>query len=276
MRAAHRALIVNADDFGQSAGINRGIIHAHERGIVTSASLMVRWPAALEAAAYAKRHPRLSVGLHLDLGEWRYVSQGWQALYTVVDFDDLSAITDEVHGQFERFRQLLGCDPTHLDSHQHVHQDEPVRSAMQQLSARLGVPLRHYAGGVAYRGDFYGQTETGQPLPDAIRVEAFVRILQTLSAGITEVGCHPAEGIEDLTTMYRDERRVEMQVLSDPRLREAVEALGIRLCSFQMAQLGGRSGKVLKGVELNRGHLVAKRSVKATLLSRVITPENRG
>ena len=44
--AGTRHLIVNADDFGQSAGINRGIIEAHEHGIVTSTSLMVRWPAA--------------------------------------------------------------------------------------------------------------------------------------------------------------------------------------------------------------------------------------
>jgi predicted glycoside hydrolase/deacetylase ChbG (UPF0249 family) len=57
-----RAAIVNADDFGQSAGINRGIVEAHQRGIVTSASLMVRWHAASEAAAaYARAHPRLSV-----------------------------------------------------------------------------------------------------------------------------------------------------------------------------------------------------------------------
>jgi len=46
-----RYLIVNADDFGQSQGVNRGVIAAHEHGIVTSASLMVRWPAAIEAAA---------------------------------------------------------------------------------------------------------------------------------------------------------------------------------------------------------------------------------
>jgi len=52
-----RRLIVNADDFGQSPGINRGIMEAHERGIVTSVSLMVRWPAAVEAAAYARRLP---------------------------------------------------------------------------------------------------------------------------------------------------------------------------------------------------------------------------
>src|SRR4051794_16830036 len=50
--ARDRYVIVNADDFGQSRGINRGIILAHEQGIVTSASLMVRWAAAAEAAAY--------------------------------------------------------------------------------------------------------------------------------------------------------------------------------------------------------------------------------
>ena len=61
-----RYLIVNADDFGQSDGVNRGIVRAHEGGIVTSASLMVRWPAAEEAAACARTHLRLSVGLHLD------------------------------------------------------------------------------------------------------------------------------------------------------------------------------------------------------------------
>jgi len=46
MTAGTRFLIVNADDFGQSPGINRGIIKAHADGIVTSVSLMVRWPAS--------------------------------------------------------------------------------------------------------------------------------------------------------------------------------------------------------------------------------------
>jgi chitin disaccharide deacetylase len=67
-----RYLIVNADDFGLSEGVNRGIIEAAEKGIVTSASLMVRQPAAAAAAAYARKLDRISVGLHLDLGEWVY------------------------------------------------------------------------------------------------------------------------------------------------------------------------------------------------------------
>ena len=67
-----RRLIVNADDFGQTAGINEGIIQCSERGIVTSASLMVRWPSARAATEYARAAPALSVGLHIDLGEWAY------------------------------------------------------------------------------------------------------------------------------------------------------------------------------------------------------------
>ena len=65
-----RVLVVNADDYGRTEGVNRGIIEAHERGIVTSASLMVRWPAAREAAAYVRGGWRLGLGLHVDLGEW--------------------------------------------------------------------------------------------------------------------------------------------------------------------------------------------------------------
>ena len=68
-----RQLIVNADDFGQSHSVNRGILAAHERGIVTSTSLMVRWPAAAKAAALGRTHPRLSLGLHVDLGDIRVV-----------------------------------------------------------------------------------------------------------------------------------------------------------------------------------------------------------
>src|SRR5437879_9294179 len=94
-----RYLLGNADDFGQSPGVNRGIIAAHERGIVTSASLMVRWPAAAAAAAYAREHPQLSVGLHLDLCEWAYSADNWVCRYEVVRLDDPAAVQAEVDRQ---------------------------------------------------------------------------------------------------------------------------------------------------------------------------------
>src|SRR6266566_7386787 len=127
---AERYLIVNADDFGQSPGVNRGIITGHEQGIVTSASLMVRWAAAAEAAAYGRTHPALSVGLHVDLGEWVYRDETWVALYEVVPLADRAAVTEEVSRQLAAFRRLMGREPTHIDSHQHVHRDEPVHSVV--------------------------------------------------------------------------------------------------------------------------------------------------
>src|ERR1700674_739773 len=123
--AGDKQLIVNADDFGQNPATNRGIIVAHERGIVTSASLMVRWPAAAQAAAYAQAHPKLSVGLHLDLGEWTFRHGEWVRLYRLVDEDDAGAVDREVRAQVATFRTLMGRDPTHIDSHQHSHRQEP-------------------------------------------------------------------------------------------------------------------------------------------------------
>src|SRR5213080_2673487 len=67
MTSVAKVLIVTADDFGISRGVNRGIVEAHREGILTSTSLMVNRPAAIEAAALGRACPALSVGLHLEL-----------------------------------------------------------------------------------------------------------------------------------------------------------------------------------------------------------------
>lgn len=232
---AERCLIVNADDFGRSPGINRGIIRAHENGIVTSASLMVRWPTATEAAEYAAARPALSVGLHVDLGEWTFQDSEWLQVYEVVPLQDRDAVAREVAQQLEGFRRLLGRPPTHLDSHQHVHRDEPVRSILHQMAKNLQVPLRHNDASIRYCGQFYGQNNTGSPNPQAIGVEFLLEILRDLPRGATELGCHPGE-VDDLSAMYRDERPREIETLCDPRVREFLDVHGIRLRSFHSMQ----------------------------------------
>src|SRR5262249_97176 len=94
-----RQLIVNADDFGQRSGVNQGISEAYERGIGTSGRLMVRWPSALEAAAYSRVNPDLSLGLHLDLGEWAFSNETWIPLYEVAAVDDIVGVAEEVSRQ---------------------------------------------------------------------------------------------------------------------------------------------------------------------------------
>jgi predicted glycoside hydrolase/deacetylase ChbG (UPF0249 family) len=192
---------------------------------------MVRWPAAAAAAAYGRAHPRFSLGLHLDLGEWAYREETWVPVYEVVPADDVGAVADEVERQLATFRDLTGCDPTHIDSHQHAHLEEPLRSIVLGIAGRLHVPVRRCDPVVGYCGGFYGQTDEGEPWPEILSVEGLLRILRELPRGVTELGCHPGDG-SDLDSAYRDERAQEVRVLCDPRVRDALPALDIELRSF--------------------------------------------
>ena len=223
-----RAAILNADDFGHSDAVNAGVVEAHERGIVTSASLMVLRPGASEAAAYGRAHPELSVGLHVDLGEWVYVDEEWAAVYEV----DASAMGDAIERQLEAFRELVGHDPTHVDSHQHVHLREPARSDVAALGRDLGVPVRHLDARTRYCGDFYGQTDTGDPSPNAITADALVGVIRALPAGTTEICCHPGKG-EIRGSPYAAERERELEALCHPDVRAALAEAGVSLVSFR-------------------------------------------
>lgn len=233
--AHQKYLIVNADDFGQSEAINAGIIECHTRGIVTSASLMVRFPDADGAARLARSCPDLSVGLHFDLGEWACVEDEWRAVYTVTDDTDEAAVALELRTQLEAFRRLMGRNPTHIDSHQHVHRTLPTRTILAAAAQELGVPLRG-ASDIDYRGDFYGQTAKGHAMPEMISVHSLLRFLETLGPGVTELGCHP--GLEDpsLNSMYRLERPLEVQTLCDPEVRQTISYRNIQLRSFHNAR----------------------------------------
>lgn len=228
---AARQLIVNADDLGLSLETNRGIFTAHAQGIVTSASVMVRAPAAAAAADESRQHPRLGLGLHLDLGEWAFRDGAWVALYEVVPQGDAAAVRTETESQLAAFRRLFGRDPTHLDSHQHVHRRPPVREILIELGRRLGVPVRHETDGVRYCGDFYGQDAKGKSYRALIAAEALVTLVEGLKSGTTELACHPGFDTR-LDSMYVSERADEVAALCDPRVRAAIERLGIELVSF--------------------------------------------
>ena len=224
-----RFLVVNADDLGLSEAVNQGIFRARAVGIVTSASLMVRQGAAPAAAEAATAHPKLAIGLHIDLGEWIYERGEWIQAYLHCDTDDRDGVEAECRAQLERFRALLGRDPTHLDSHQHVHESEPVAGVAEALAAELDVPLRNRA--IRYEGGFYGQSGKGEAFPEGISPERLAALIRELPTGWTEIGCHPAAGPVP-TSSYDAERLVELQSLCDPSIREALNVTNVKLCSF--------------------------------------------
>jgi predicted glycoside hydrolase/deacetylase ChbG (UPF0249 family) len=213
--AGERFLIVNADDLGMTAAVNDGIFQAHEHGIVTSASLMVGRPAAPAAAAALAAHPDLAVGLHLEA-----------AFVLGTDMPVQGRTPDvECRKQLERFRALVGRDPTHLDSHKHVHEtDAAFGVGAEALAAELEVPLRNRR--IRYERRFYGR--------DAISPERLIRLIEELSPGWTEIGCHPAAGPVP-SSSYDAERQIELATLRDPEVKNLLNVTSVQLCSFAQA-----------------------------------------
>lgn len=227
-------LIVNADDFGLTAGINAGVVRAHQRGIVSSATLMVHGAAAAEAAAWARQHPPLGVGLHIDLWEHVLRDGEWVRTYQHCAGDG-EAVRAEIERQFEQFFALLGRAPDHIDSHQHVHRLAPVGDMVRAFAARHGLALREH-GGLRYVGGFYGQDAAGGPYAQGITPERLIELIDALPDGaVTELSCHPGQVAADDPlggTMYRVERNAEIATLCDPRVRARVARGDVRLGTF--------------------------------------------
>ena len=234
-------LIVNADDFGFSKGVNLGIIRAHEQGIVTSTSLMVRGAAIESAVEYARNNPRLSVGLHIDLGEWSYRDGGWQIRYEVVPLEDPQQVRTEIHRQLAAFRSWLQRDPTHIDSHQHVHRKGVALQVALEIAGELSIPLRHECKVVRYCGHFYGQPYPCESSMESVSVAALTQIIRALPSGITELTCHPGHD-EELASDYDQERVWEIETLCDPAVKAAIESSTVLLRSFASPDVRNRLG----------------------------------
>jgi len=217
-------LIVNADDFGASCGINRGIVEAHRRGILTSTSLMVNMPAAEEAAGLSREAPDLSVGLHVN-----FTNEGESP---VVDIADLKACRQELQRQFEEFQELMGRLPTHLDSHHHVHRRPRLLPLFLEIASGNGLPLREYSP-ARYFKKFYGQWD-GETHLEWISSENLLRLLDAeLQEGITELGCHPGYVDTDFQSIYLTEREAELRTLCDPSVREFLTQRHVSLINFR-------------------------------------------
>jgi len=154
-----KRLIVNADDFGLARGINRAIVEAHQRGIVTSTTMMASGLAFEDAIAVARQNPRLKIGCHLVLlrgsllgtsesspslyirrggktevrrGLGQFAVDSWRGRVQAAD------IAREVRAQIERLR-TAGIEPSHIDSHKHAHVLPEVFRPMLRTARELGM-----------------------------------------------------------------------------------------------------------------------------------------
>ncbi len=249
-----KRLVVTADDFGLSPGVVEGIVEAHERGIVTSTSLMVNAPAAEAAFSEARRLPSLATGLHLVLTSGRPLGPP-QPLSRLLDENGAfrrdgsgaqglarpDEVRDEIRAQLRAFERGVGRPPTHLDGHHHVHLHPGILRVAIEEAGQLGIPLRSTGPEVRDRlrlerirtcdrfvGDFYGGDVSEARL---------LSLLGSIDEGTSELMCHPGrkDGALAELSSYVDARARELETLTSPRVGEAVIRFGIELVPMSRA-----------------------------------------
>lgn len=161
-----KRVIINADDFGLSRGINRGIIKAYQAGLLTSASLMVNMPAFEDAVGLLKENPGLKVGIHINIVRGKPIlpsskvksltSKGYflKNILKVIGAIylrriGLKELELECRAQIEK---ALNRDIaiTHLDSEKHIHMIKPVFEVIVKIAKEYGISKIRYINGMPY------------------------------------------------------------------------------------------------------------------------------
>ncbi|MGI6176051.1 MAG: ChbG/HpnK family deacetylase [Christensenellales bacterium] len=231
-------LIVNADDLGYSEGINRGIAHCFEQGVVRSATLMANMSGCTHALALIQKHPlmRAGTGVHLNITRGEPLTKA----PSLVDDEGLmykrndwhNACEEEIEAectaQIERVIEA-GITPTHLDSHHHVHAMPRLADIMRRLSSRYGLPVRPYA--CWHRHDIYLSTAfSGHAVTEDLLIG---EIKNGLDSGrrFMELMCHPGYPEPELKSEHVL-REAEAGILCSERVARFIARNEIELCSY--------------------------------------------
>lgn len=155
---ASRELIVNADEFGLTDGVNQGIVQVHREGIVTSTTMVANEHAFEHAVELSKQVPDLAIGVHLNVTHGCPVLPGVR-VYSLVDEEgvfyrrsrflqrmvagriDLVHVEDEFRAQIEKVTEA-GLQPSHLDSHESIHMHPGIFKVLAGLAREFRIPIR--------------------------------------------------------------------------------------------------------------------------------------
>jgi predicted glycoside hydrolase/deacetylase ChbG (UPF0249 family) len=226
-----KAFIFNADDLGCSTRTDKGIIEAARVGVVNCASLLVTGPRAAESHALAV-DAGLEIGLHLNL-----TSEAWadprdearrELLRTVRGHEQArqrlppvvaQRVREEVTAQFELFVSIAGALPAHVNHHRFPGSIPGYGDVYANAAAPFGVPGRHVPE-LATRLRTPDHTEWRFYPRASLSVGRLLAMLDEAPLGITEIVLHPGLHDPTLPSSYREERQLQLAVLTDRRLRD--------------------------------------------------------
>lgn len=230
-----KKIIFNADDFGYSFGINKGIIKAHKHGVVTSTSVMVFRPAAHEAKNLVKNCPKISIGLHFDITD-----EGIKADFMKkigFGLTQIKKIEKQFNDQINKFIKIVGKKPDHLDAHHHVHFHPKIKPIFEKYSQKYKTPVRGFKP-FNFIDNFFGWNKFRKQDLKRIGVDNLIKILSSqLTEGINEIMCHPGFIDENLKKIsgYLYEREKEVKTLTSPKIINYLKKNNIQLINWKEA-----------------------------------------
>lgn len=226
-------VIVNADDFGMTKGINEGIIDAHINGVVTRTTLIMNGLAVSEAIELAKKTPTLKVGIHLALSFGKPLAQHedsllidknghfkYTSIETALSKPEVHQIKVEWQFQIEQFLKT-GLTLDHIDSHHHVHGWSDLKDVVLELSNEYNVPVRSTDSLKDYPEKLLTEYLWLDFYKEGVKTTLFEE-LSLLPVKSVEVMVHPAVTDTDLkrVSSYTDERKKEKDILKSIRPKE--------------------------------------------------------
>ena len=270
-----RWLVVTADELGLSSKRNQGIVDAHCKGIVTSASMLAYGPAFREAVKIAKALPKLDIGLHLNLSEGEPLVLGHKTLVgpdgkfwgraearrrAKESLFDMREVEREADAQIATLKDA-NIKITHLNSIDHLHVRGNLPQPLAMVAKKHGIrcfrcpadklrppslvldpdrvtAVQEYHQSAVDAIGVYAQqrmrsTESfcGAALTGFLTPDLMVETLKSLPVGLTELMVHPGLKAAD-SGFEGPERELELQALTDPRLKPLLKELGIGLTHF--------------------------------------------
>jgi len=263
-----RRLSVNADDFGFTGDVNRGIVEAHLHGIVTSTTIMANGPAFDDAVRLARATPSLDIGVHFVLVGGEQVARPGRALpATVSELIKALALRkidvfEELSTQMEKVLDA-GVRVTHVDTHKHTHLLPTVLDAVCRIAAShgagwirrpfdfpitpgpAGIPMtkravsramspvrRMFHAKMARHGCASTDNFAGFQMTGRFSHEDVVHLIERLPGGWTEFMVHPGFCTDELRgsrTRLKESREAELNALTHPAVRQALADNGVAL-----------------------------------------------
>ena len=244
-------LIVNADDFGLSKGVNLGIIEAHKNGIVTSTTLMITMDEVGHALDLAKNYPKLGIGLHLNCTLGKPLTKCLSLVKENGEFYkpkekpnhelfDEEEIYQEFLAQYNKFIEIVKRKPSHIDSHLYSHQIFPkVKQAALRLAKEKDIAIREFEIENYHKAHFIGDFRcvNDTDYNDAIKV-IVGKETEILKHNIAELMCHPAyvDNFIYNNSSYSIGRVRELEILTSKEVKDFIKNNKIELINFNQTR----------------------------------------